>query len=307
MIRRRPLPTSHGERKALRYGENPHQKAYWQTDARGARTGRWQVHQGKELSYTNLLDLDAAARIALEFSEPAGGRDQAHQSVRRRDRGDRSPRPTCARARPIRCPRSAASSAVNRPLDADTARALTSTFIEAVIAPAVDEEAKPILATKAEPARGDGGFREAGRADAVRADRGSANVSRRHAAAGARSGDRGAASRGRTADYPKVVTKRAPHRRRVDGAALRVAGLRAREVERGRSSPTADRTLAIGAGQMSRVDAVNVAVMKAQRRAAGIGRRLRRVLPVPGRPRRASPRPGPPRSCSRADRCATRK
>ena len=32
----------------------------------------WQVHQGKELSYTNLLDLDAAVRIALEFTEPAG-------------------------------------------------------------------------------------------------------------------------------------------------------------------------------------------------------------------------------------------
>ena len=38
----------------------------------GAQGAPWQVHQGKELSYTNLLDLDAAVRIALEFSEPAG-------------------------------------------------------------------------------------------------------------------------------------------------------------------------------------------------------------------------------------------
>ena len=69
MTRRAP-PKTHGDRRALRYGENPHQEAYWQVipEAMG-RT--WQVHQGKELSYTNLLDLDAAARIALEFSEPA--------------------------------------------------------------------------------------------------------------------------------------------------------------------------------------------------------------------------------------------
>ncbi len=63
--------THHPHPRALRYGENPHQKATWRPMP--DETGRaWTVHQGKELSYTNLLDLDAALRIALEFSEPAG-------------------------------------------------------------------------------------------------------------------------------------------------------------------------------------------------------------------------------------------
>ena len=64
----------------LRYGENPHQRAAWYrpapsvvardfSPARGL--GAASILQGKELSYTNLLDLDAAARIVLEFDEPA--------------------------------------------------------------------------------------------------------------------------------------------------------------------------------------------------------------------------------------------
>ena len=65
--------TPHLEKmRDLRYGENPHQPAAWYRErrARGIRRAR-SVHQGKELSFTNLLDLDAAARIALEFDEPA--------------------------------------------------------------------------------------------------------------------------------------------------------------------------------------------------------------------------------------------
>ena len=95
----------------------------------------WDVHQGKELSFTNLLDLDAAARIALEFTEPVGvvikhtnpcgvatGATPADAYVRARDAD----------------PLSAFGGIVglNRVLDAEAARALTSTFIEAVIAPA---------------------------------------------------------------------------------------------------------------------------------------------------------------------------
>src|SRR6185369_14401936 len=57
------------EQVVLRYGENPHQQASWDPVPDGM--GPWQVHQGKGLSYTNLLDLDAALRIVLEFTEPA--------------------------------------------------------------------------------------------------------------------------------------------------------------------------------------------------------------------------------------------
>ena len=128
----------------------------------GAVPAAWEIHQGKELSYTNLLDLDAALRIALEFPEPVGvvikhtnpcgvalGATLAEAYVKAREAD----------------PLSAFGGIVglNRTLDAETARALTSTFIEAVIAPAVADEAKPILATKAEPARGDRRLREARR------------------------------------------------------------------------------------------------------------------------------------------------
>src|SRR6187401_2989379 len=57
--------------RQLRYGENPHQKAAWVQGHGPNWQVKWATHQGKELSYTNLLDLDAAARIVLEFTEPA--------------------------------------------------------------------------------------------------------------------------------------------------------------------------------------------------------------------------------------------
>ena len=68
------------------------------------------VLQGKELSYTNLLDLDSAARIVARVHRAGRRRHQAHQPVRRGDRAPRSRRPTCARAKPTRSRRSAASS-----------------------------------------------------------------------------------------------------------------------------------------------------------------------------------------------------
>jgi phosphoribosylaminoimidazolecarboxamide formyltransferase/IMP cyclohydrolase len=52
----------------LRYGENPHQAGAWY---RTSDSGRFDVLQGKALSFTNLLDIDSAARISCEFDEPA--------------------------------------------------------------------------------------------------------------------------------------------------------------------------------------------------------------------------------------------
>ena len=68
--RARPQADASGVRQ-LRYGENPHQKATWVPGHGPNWQVKWETHQGKELSYTNLLDLDAAARIVLEFTEPA--------------------------------------------------------------------------------------------------------------------------------------------------------------------------------------------------------------------------------------------
>ncbi len=99
--------------RALRYGENPHQKAafYALDGAAGPSLARAEVLQGKELSYNNLLDLDAALGLCAEFAAPAAvivkhtnpcGVAIADLRAWRR--------PTAARARPTRCRRSAASS-----------------------------------------------------------------------------------------------------------------------------------------------------------------------------------------------------
>jgi phosphoribosylaminoimidazolecarboxamide formyltransferase / IMP cyclohydrolase len=93
----------------LRYGENPHQPAAWYAlDPHGL--GAPVVLQGKELSFTNLLDLDAAARIVLEFTSrpPAVIKHTNPCGVAT---GATSPRPTSGRAKPTRWRPSAASSA----------------------------------------------------------------------------------------------------------------------------------------------------------------------------------------------------
>src|SRR6187455_1286647 len=134
--------------KELRYGENPHQPAAWYVVDHGFGLGAAQVLQGKELSFTNLLDLDSASRIALEFTEPAAAVikhtnpcgaaigatiDEAYVRAREAD-------PMAAFGGIV---------GLNRSIDVATARALVSTFIEAVVAPGVEEEARAILATKA--------------------------------------------------------------------------------------------------------------------------------------------------------------
>jgi len=139
----------------LRYGENPHQKAAWyrQTSVPPQGLGPMglggaEILQGKELSYTNLLDLDAAARIVLEFSEPAAvvikhtnpcgaaiGDSAVDAYLRARDADS-----VAAFGGIV---------ALNRPIDVGAANAIVSTFIEAVIAPSVDPAALEILAKKA--------------------------------------------------------------------------------------------------------------------------------------------------------------
>jgi len=269
-MQRRPVKTpvaKHPEPKNLRYGENPHQKASWLPVPEEFKRG-WTVHQGKELSYTNLLDLDAALRIVLEFREPASavikhtnpcgaatGTSAAEAYLRARDAD----------------PLSAFGGIVglNRPIDVETARALTATFIEAVIAPSIDDEARAILATKQnlrvittdftrvyEPLMGQdpremrsflGGVlvQEPDRvSEAIEPWPPSPEV---------------AARLGLTI---RAVTKRQPTPE--EWTALRFAWRVCAHIKSNTIVFTgADRTLAVGAGQMSRVDAVNVAVMKA--------------------------------------------
>jgi phosphoribosylaminoimidazolecarboxamide formyltransferase/IMP cyclohydrolase len=258
-MKRHALPTRHPEPKPLRYGENPHQPASW-TPVQAPFGAPWEVHQGKELSFTNLLDLDAALRIALEFTEPVGvvikhtnpcgvatGSTLAEAYVRAREAD----------------PLSAFGGIVglNRALDQETARALTSTFIEAVIAPSVTEEARDILATKQNLRVVTVDF------DKLRSGRLSMPQQEGRSFLGGfltQEPDRVSEARDPwpQGDFPKVVTKRAPTAEEWTG--LRFAWRVCAHVKSNTVLFSAvDRTLAVGAGQMSRVDAVNVAVMKA--------------------------------------------
>jgi phosphoribosylaminoimidazolecarboxamide formyltransferase/IMP cyclohydrolase len=251
------------EGRTLRYGENPHQKASW---IERPDEGKWTVHQGKELSYTNLLDLDAAMRIVLEFDEPAAS------VIKHTNPCGAATGATVAEAYVAARDADALSAfggivGLNRPIDAGAARALTSTFIEAVIAPGLDGGAAEILATKANmrvvttdfaAARrgmwGDNGDvrsiiggllqQESDRVDEARAPWGAGDGS------------------------PKVVTKRAPTAEEWE--ALRFAWRVCAHVKSNAVIFTGrDRTIAVGAGQMSRVDAVNVAIHKADGQLAG--------------------------------------
>ena len=255
---RQAAPKTHADRRALRYGENPHQKGFWQ-EIPAAMGRTWQVHQGKELSYTNLLDLDAAVRIALEFSEPAGvvikhtnpcgvgtGTTAAEAYTRARDAD-----PLSAFGGIV---------AINRALDAEAARALTATFIEAVIAPGVEADARPILATKANLRVVTADFVKLAEPMPFGDQEG------RSFLGGMLHQERDHVVEAREpwpqADYPKVVTRRAPTA--DEWTALRFAWRVCAHVKSNAVIFTgADRTLAVGAGQMSRVDAVKVAVMKA--------------------------------------------
>ena len=242
------------ESKKLRYGENPHQGAGWTPFP--PQMANWQVHQGKELSYTNLLDLDAALRIVLEFTEPAAtvikhtnpcgtatGTSISEAYVRAREAD----------------PLSAFGGIVglNREIDAEAATAITSTFIEAVMAPSIADAAREILAKKTNLRVLTTDF------DTVRRDQ---YEETRSILGGLlhQEADRvtEAAQPWPDRDMPKVVTKRQPTP--DEWTALRFAWRVCAHVKSNAVIFTAaDRTLAIGAGQMSRVDAVKVAVMKA--------------------------------------------
>jgi phosphoribosylaminoimidazolecarboxamide formyltransferase/IMP cyclohydrolase len=264
-----PLLLTPGPSRPLRYGENPHQRAVWRpAGPRGLGLGGAAILQGKELSYTNLLDLDAAARIVLEFREPAAavikhtnpcgaaiGESAADAYVRARDADSLAAYGGIV--------------ALNRPIDAAAAAAIASTFIEAVVAPGVDEAARPLLAKKtnmrvlvadfsqaaAEP--GDLSGLQAAEGVDLRSILGAMLIQERDRVSEAQE-----PWTGTLPDGVRVATKRRPTTAEWD--ALRFAWRVCAHVKSNAVIFTdARRTLAIGAGQMSRVDAVRVAVMKA--------------------------------------------
>ncbi|MEM8850376.1 MAG: bifunctional phosphoribosylaminoimidazolecarboxamide formyltransferase/IMP cyclohydrolase [Pseudomonadota bacterium] len=132
----------------LRYGENPHQSAAFYTDG-SARHGVATAtqHQGKELSYNNINDTDAAVELVAEFDRAAVAIIK-HANPCGVATGETL---LDAYTRAFDCDRVSAFGgivALNRPLDEDTARAITGILTEVVIAPGATDAARDIFATK---------------------------------------------------------------------------------------------------------------------------------------------------------------
>mgnify|MGYP003346536882 CR=1 FL=1 len=153
-----PLTLSVPPRQSLRYGENPHQSATWYSQP-GAGLGGGEQLQGKELSYNNILDLEAALATVREFGyagQSAGGNafQPAAVVVKHTNPCGVATGGGSAEAleRALDADRVSAFGgivAINGPVDAATAVHLTSLFLECVVAPAFEPQARERLAAKA--------------------------------------------------------------------------------------------------------------------------------------------------------------
>lgn len=137
------------ELQSLRYGENPHQPAAWyQTGTTASGWAAATKLQGKELSYNNLVDLEAARRIIAEFPDTPAATIIKHTNPCGTALGN-----TLVEAYQKAFNADSTSAfggivALNQPIDAATASELTKTFLECVVAPNCDVEAQKILSKK---------------------------------------------------------------------------------------------------------------------------------------------------------------
>ncbi len=246
----------------LRYGENPHQSAaFYRTEEERLGIATARQLQGKELSYNNLNDADAAYEFVAEFDPKTSA---AVAIIKHANPCGVAVGATLAEAyaKAFACdPESAFGGvvALNRTLDAEAARAIVEIFTEVIIAPDADEEAKDVIAAKKNlrlllagglpdpksPGLGvrflSGGFLVQSRDSAVVDETGL-----------------------------KVVTKRAPTEREM--ADLLFAFTVAKHVKSNAIVYAKDgATVGIGAGQMSRVDSARMAAWKAKYAADAAG------------------------------------
>lgn len=241
--------------RSLRYGENPHQKALFvlPEGEPGPLGGR--VLGGKELSYNNILDLDAAWRAVLSFEKPAAVIVK-HLSPCGAAEADTA---RAAYDAALACdPVSAFGGivALNRPLDGDTAGALAGLFLECVVAPSISEAAREALKVKKNLR-----LIEADPAVYARTAR-----ELRSAAGGilVQEPDRGDPS----GTEWRVVSARAPSAGEME--ALRFAWKLVQHVKSNAIVLAAGRAaVGIGGGQTNRVDAVRQACERAGERARG--------------------------------------
>ncbi len=229
----------------LRYGENPHQRA----SLYGNFCSLFRKLHGKELSYNNIVDISAAALLVSEFDEPAAA------IIKHTNPCGVGTGATLADAFAKALATDSASAfggivAVNRPLDRTAAELMNQLFTEVLLAPDFDEGALDLLRKKKDR----------------RLVRVTANLRTldelllRSVPGGllAQEPDRDVIAR----DRLRVVTKRQPTEEEIDSMmfAWRVAKhVKSNAIVYARN----DRTIGIGAGQMSRVDAARLATLKA--------------------------------------------
>ena len=236
----------------LRYGENPHQRAAFYADLGSTlySVASARKLQGKELSFNNILDLDAAWRLATELEEPAcvivkhtnpcgtatgSGPLEAYERAWACD-------PTSAFGGII---------AFNERVDAATAKKVTGQFVEAVIAPGFDGEALRLLAKKSNL--------RVMNMDTTSIHKASGfDLRRVMGGLLAQQWDLHELERERC----EVVTKRAPSEE--EWKALLFAWTVVKHVKSNAIVfANATQTVGVGAGQMSRVDSVRLAAQKA--------------------------------------------
>jgi phosphoribosylaminoimidazolecarboxamide formyltransferase/IMP cyclohydrolase len=237
----------------LPYGENPHQRAafYSQVGARAHVLSQVRQHHGKQVSYNNLLDLDAGRNLLRDLRESAACAIIKHNNPCGAAVGDT---PLEAYRRALECdPLSAFGgiAVLNRPVDRATAEALAGHFLEAIFAPGYEDGALDALT------RRDARILE----DQERREPLLGEKAIRQVTGGLLVQDRDLVSADR--EYMDVVTTRAPTEREWADLvfAWRVcAHVRSNAIVIARDGGT----VGIGAGQMSRVDAVRLAVDKAR-------------------------------------------
>ncbi|NMB98729.1 MAG: bifunctional phosphoribosylaminoimidazolecarboxamide formyltransferase/IMP cyclohydrolase [Thermoanaerobaculaceae bacterium] len=236
----------------LRYGENPHQKAAFYKDEE-RYLGNLIKHQGKELSYNNIIDIDAAYGLVLDLPKPASAVIK-HTNPCGVGLGE-TPLSAFLRAKETD-PLSSFGGIVafNVPVDKETASALTEMFLEVIVAPRFDDEALEILSKKKNL-----------RVISITEQKFFAGLNYKRVAGGllVQESDTFLDDRER-----KVVTKREPTKEEME--ALELAYAVCKHVK-SNAIVLCDRngTVGVGAGQMSRVDSVKISKMKAFKETKG--------------------------------------
>jgi phosphoribosylaminoimidazolecarboxamide formyltransferase/IMP cyclohydrolase len=231
----------------LRYGENPHQKAAMYSDGSGSGVANARQLQGKELSFNNIVDLQAAWDLAQEFDEPVCA------IIKHTNPCGTATGKTLAEAytRALECdPVSAFGGVigVNRPIDAAAAEEMHKLFLEVIAAPGFTAEAKAKFSSKKN-------------LRLVEVVPFAQKWTYKNVSGGLLVQD--ADVRPLSGADLKVVTKRAPTAEET--RALLFAWKVCKHVKSNAIVYARDgQTVGVGAGQMSRVDSAKIGAMKAQ-------------------------------------------